>query len=129
MRGIRAYRNVDSHTSVLAAKQLDLVILAYDALLSRLAEIEHAISTSDVALRGEKISRALEIIEQGLVGSLDLKQGGQIAQSLKAHYERWGISLVRCNLTADDAILRAVLEDVRTLRSAWHELRLRGVSP
>jgi len=126
MRGIKAYRNVDSHTSVLAAKQLDLVVLAYDALISRLVEIEQALRSDDVALRGEKISRALEIIERGLVGSLDLTQGGQIARSLKAHYERWGVSLVRCNLTADETILQSVLEDVRTLRSAWHELRLRG---
>ena len=123
MRGIKAYREVSSHTAVLAAKQLDLVVLAYDALIARLHEAGEAIRTGDIALRGEKISRALDIIDRGLVGSLDREQGGSIAQSLKSHYQRWSLDLVRCNLKADEAILQSVLEDVKTIRSAWDEIR------
>jgi flagellar protein FliS len=123
MRGANAYRNVANHTSVLAAKQLDLVVLAYDALIARINEIELAIQVGDIATRGEKISRALEIIDRGLVGSLDLNQGGEIAKSLKAHYQRWSVELVRCNLKPEEATLSAVMNDVRTLRSAWDELR------
>ncbi|NBP39250.1 MAG: flagellar protein FliS [Betaproteobacteria bacterium] len=123
MRGINAYRNVDSHTSVLAAKQLDLVVLAYDALIARLLEAQEALRSGDIALRGEKVSRALDIIDRGLVGALDLNQGGDIAQALKGHYDRWGLLLLRFNLTVDESIMASVLEDVRTLRSGWDELR------
>jgi len=124
VRGIRTYQNVDRHTSVIAANPMELVLLTYEALIRRLKQAEEAFAMSDVAARGEAVSRALEVIEKGLVGALDMNGGGELAKQLMKQYQLWSIQLLRCNLNADPELLGAVINQVVTVRSAWEELKL-----
>jgi flagellar protein FliS len=123
MRAARAYQNVDRHTSVLAAKPLDLVILAHDALLRRLKLARDSFISGDLATRGQELSNALEVIDKGLIGALDMHQGGTLAIQLRRQYQVWTVQILQCNIKSDASMLEAVIEQVETVRSGWVELR------
>ncbi len=123
MRGLRAYREVDRQTAVLSANGVDLVLLTYEALLRRLKQAAEAFSVNDVASRGEAFSKALEVIEKGLIGSLDMKQGGQLSQQLLSQYQLWTAQILHCNMHADAALLGELIKQVEVVRSAWEQVK------
>lgn len=123
MRAAKAYQAVGQHTAVMAAGTLDLVLLLYDKLLDRLREAKQAIEAGDIAARGQFTGLAIEIIEKGLIGSLDERRGGELAQRLRGQYEMWMVQLIKANLEAAVPQLESVESQVRTVRSAWQELK------
>jgi flagellar protein FliS len=123
VRGLRAYREVDRQTAVLSANGVDLVLLTYEALLRRLKQAAEAFSVNDVASRGEAFSKALEVIEKGLIGSLDMKQGGQLSQQLLSQYQLWTAQILHCNMHADAALLGELIKQVEVVRSAWEQVK------
>ena len=123
MRGLRAYQEVDRQTAVLSANGVDLVLLTYEALLRRLKQAAEAFSVNDVASRGEAFSKALEVIEKGLIGSLDMKQGGQLSQQLLSQYRLWTAQILHCNMHADAALLGELIKQVEVVRSAWEQVK------
>jgi flagellar protein FliS len=123
MRAARAYQSVDRHTAVIAGNSLDLVILLYDKLLQRFREIRSAIESGEIVARGQAVGKAIELIESGLIGCLDLQQGGNLAHQLRAHYVQWMTGLLRCNLNADIPMLEKIEHEVKEILSAWRELK------
>lgn len=125
MRAARAYQSVGQHTAVMAADPIDLVILLYDKLLQRLREVRQAIASGDIGARGEACGKAIELVEKGLIGCLDMAQGGTIATSLRHQYLRWMNLMLRSNMTADAALVDEVESQVKEILSAWQELKAR----
>lgn len=128
MRAARAYQNVGQHTAVIAGDPIDLVILLYDKLLQRFREVRVALERADISARGEACGKAIELIEKGLIGCLDMKQGGTIATQLRAQYARWMTMILRCNLSADPELLGSLEAEVKDILSAWHELKVQRAS-
>jgi len=132
VRGLRAYREVDRQTAVLSANTVDLVLLTYEALLRRLKQATEAFVSNDIAARGEALSRALEVIDKGLIGSLDMQQGGQLSKQLLSQYQLWTAQILHCNIHADAALLGELIKQVEVVRSAWdqvkHESKRRAAS-
>ena len=129
MRAARAYQNVNQQTSVIAADNLQLVVLLYEKLLDRLREARTAQLTNDIAARGRATSLAIELVEKGLVGSLDSDRGGEIAAQLKEQYSLWMIMIVRFNQHGKLDQIDALEEQVKTVLSAWREIKAGGVRP
>ncbi|NDD11406.1 MAG: flagellar protein FliS [Betaproteobacteria bacterium] len=129
MRAARAYQNVNQQTSVIAADTLQLVVLLYEKLLDRLREARTAQLTNDIAARGRATSLAIELVEKGLVGSLDSDRGGEIAAQLKEQYSLWMIMIVRFNQHGKLDQIDALEEQVKTVLSAWREIKAGGVRP
>jgi flagellar protein FliS len=129
MRAARAYQSVDRHTAVITGDPVDLVILLYDKLLQRFREVRAAVERGDIGARGEATGKAIELIEKGLVGCLDMNQGGGIAVQLKRQYAIWMSQLLRCNLTADLELLTKLEAEVKDIHQAWQELKAQRGSP
>jgi flagellar protein FliS len=129
MRAARAYQNVSQQTSVIAADTLQLVVLLYEKLLDRLREARTAQLANDIAARGRATSLAIELVEKGLVGSLDSDRGGEIAAQLKEQYSLWMIMIVRFNQHGKLDQIDALEEQVKTVLSAWREIKAGGVRP
>jgi flagellar protein FliS len=123
MRAARAYQNVDRHTAVISGNTVDLVILLYEKLLQRFREARKAIELNDISARGEATSKAIELIEKGLIGCLDMRQGGALAEQLRHQYSLWLNQVLRCNLTADLGLLEKVEAEVKDILSAWQEIK------
>jgi flagellar protein FliS len=128
MRAAKAYGDVARHTSVMTANSLELVLLLYDKLLQRLREVRAANDKGDVRERGEATGKAIDIIEKGLIGSLDFNKGGDIAKRLHAHYQAWSVLVLRYMANPDPQILEAIEVQVTALREAWDELKRQSPS-
>ncbi|NBP40142.1 MAG: flagellar export chaperone FliS [Betaproteobacteria bacterium] len=123
VRGLRAYQEVDRQTAVLSANSIDLILLIYEALLRRLKQAAEAFLSKDVAARGESLSRALEVIDKGLIGSLDMQQGGQLSQQLLSQYQLWTAQVLHCNMKSDAVLLGELINQVEVVRSAWQQVK------
>jgi len=100
-----------------------LILLIYEALLRRLKQAAEAFLSKDVAARGESLSRALEVIDKGLIGSLDMQQGGQLSQQLLSQYQLWTAQVLHCNMKSDAVLLGELINQVEVVRSAWQQVK------
>ena len=122
MRAARAYGKTDRQTAVMVSSSVGLVILLYDRLLQRLAEAKRCLVTRDIPARSEAISKSIELIEIGLISSLDVRQGGDIAARLKIHYDVWIAKLFNANMKASVELLDEVEQEVQTIKSALSQI-------
>jgi flagellar protein FliS len=120
--GASAYANVKVESDVMAASPYQLICLLFDgahlALRSALAHMQ----AGNVARKGEAISKALDIVNNGLRASLDLDRGGEMGPKLAQIYDYVGRRLLYANLNNDqEALLEAgrLLEDIG---SAWRQI-------
>jgi flagellar protein FliS len=122
MRAARAYGKTDRQTAVMVSSSVGLVILLYDRLLQWLAEAKRCLVTRDIPARSEAISKSIELIEIGLISSLDIRQGGDIAARLKIHYDVWIAKLFNANMKASVELLDEVEQEVQTIKSAFSQI-------
>jgi len=118
----RAYANVGLETGVTVASPHQLIVMLYEgAELSIRMAIKH-LSEGDVARKCAAISKASHIVVDGLRASLDLKQGGEIAQQLDSLYEYMNQRLMLANINNQPAPLEEVLGLLRELHEAWRQI-------
>lgn len=123
MRAARAYQRIDQNTAVLAGDPIDLVLLLYDKLIQRINEALRAIELADVAARGEAIGKAIDLIEKGLVASLDMAQGGEVARQCKRQYATWLALLLKASAESDPRLLSLVASQVREIADSWKQVK------
>ena len=97
LSGLQSYKNVGAHGSLAEASPYQVVQVMLDAVLSRIAEATGHLERGEVAAKGEKIGKALAIIE-ALVLGLDKERGGELAQNLERLYDYASRTLLKANL-------------------------------
>jgi flagellar protein FliS len=123
MKAARAYGNLDRQTSVMVSGQVGLVVLLYDKLLQRIREAQVAFTARDIPARAAAISKAIELVEMGLIPALDNRRGGDVAVRLRNHYQLWVGKFFRANMQASPELLVEIESEVRTIKLAWDELK------
>lgn len=125
----RAYANVGLETGVTVASPHQLIVMLYEgAELSIRMAIRH-LNEGDVARKCAAISKASHIVVDGLRASLDLKQGGEIAQQLDSLYEYMNQRLMLANINSQTAPLEEVLGLLRELHEAWRQIGVPAPTP
>lgn len=89
-----------------------------DGAIERIAQARAALEQGSVGRKGELIGRAIAIVDS-LRASLDIEQGGEIADNLAALYEYVERRLLEANLHSDVSALDEVLRLLREIRSGW----------
>lgn len=116
-RGADAYRR----TAVQSSSPLGLVVMLYDGAIKFVLEARDAIARQDVAARTNAVSRALAIVAE-LQNTLNVKDGGQIAQELDRLYTYINGRLLDVTAKADDNAAQEVHKLLSTLRDAWSQI-------
>jgi flagellar secretion chaperone FliS len=106
--------------AVETAPPAQLVLMMYDGTLTALTRAEQAIARRDVEESNAQLQKAQRIIDE-LVVSLDMEQGGAIAQNLLALYNFCLDQLLEANLRKDAAGIPAVRDAITCLRDAWEQ--------
>ena len=114
-----AYRQIGVETGVSSASPHHLVLMLYDGFLESVGRARVAMAGGVIDLKCTQISRAVRILEEGLIAGLDMQAGGEIAQNLRNLYSYAVIQLTRSNLRNDPALLNEVERLIRPLRDAW----------
>jgi flagellar protein FliS len=86
---------------------------------SEIAAARGAIGRADIAAKGRAISKAVRLIEEGLLAPLDLVAGGPLAANLSDLYQYLVQRLTLANLKSDDAVLAECARLVEVLREGW----------
>jgi flagellar protein FliS len=121
-RAASAYQRVNVETAVSEATPHQLVNLLLTGLLQNVAAGRAALARGDVAGKGEKINKAVRIIEEALKPALNLKDGGDIAANLNGVYGYCSLRLTHANLHNDDAAMADVIRIIEPIADGWKQI-------
>lgn len=116
---VSAYAKVETETGVQAADPHRLILLLFEGARSAIATAQHAAEKNDAATRGTSISKAIDIINNGLRASLDVEAGGELALQLASLYEYMCVRLLHANLRNDASVLTEVSGLLAEIHEAW----------
>lgn len=119
---IAAYQQIDLESNVRGADPHYLIVLLFDGAESALNQAQIKLSENDIAGKSSLLKQATAIILEGLAASLNLNEGGELAQNLNALYQYMGARLVHANIHNDAAAIREVQKLLGELSSAWKEM-------
>lgn len=125
-RGVNQYQQVEIETSVSAATPHSLILLLMEGALVAINIAKTRMLESDIPAKGEAISKAIALIDEGLRSSLDMNAGGDIAQNLDALYEYMCHQLLMANIKNDPAKLDEVARLMTEIRDAWKAIGDQG---
>lgn len=121
--GAGAYSAIGIETGVVATDPLGLVVMLYDGAIQAILRAEYHLFRGEIEGRGLFTSRAIDIVNQGLLASLDLRVGGELANGLASLYEYMSRRLCDANLKGDATIYVEVRTLLGGLRESWETLR------
>jgi flagellar protein FliS len=126
-RGAGAYADIGVESGVMAADPHRLIVLLFDGAEGCIRRARAHIADGNTSAKGEAISKAIDIINKGLIAALDTSKGGEVAQNLGRIYEYIGQLLLQANLRNDgEALLQAerLLVDIS---SAWRQIGMPAI--
>lgn len=119
---VAAYAQVGVETAVHTASPHQLIALLFEAGRTALNMARLAMEQNKVDARGTAISKAIDIISNGLQVSLDLDSGGDLAVKLSALYSYMTRRLIHANINNDRQALDEVDGLLGEIQSAWIEI-------
>ncbi len=121
--GINAYAKVGVETGVTGASPHQLILMLFDGAMMATADAKRHMLAADIAAKGESISKAIAIINDGLKASLDLNVGGALAQNLHALYEYMCSRLLFASVKNEPAALDEIRHLLSELKEAWEAIK------
>ncbi len=119
---ISAYHKVGVDAAIEVADPHRLILLLFSGAQAAIGNARAAMQQQQIAARGEAISKAIDIIRNGLKVSLDREKGGEIAERLDALYDYLVLRLLKANLNNDLAALAEVADLLEEIHGAWREI-------
>ena len=123
---LRTYTSVSIETGVAAANPHRLIVMLFDGALLATARARQAIVANDYVGRGQSISKAIRIIEEGLKAALNDK-GSDLTLNLRALYEYMGCKLLFASLKNDLSAVDEVTRLLAELKDAWNAIEPRQI--
>ncbi|THD52736.1 flagellar export chaperone FliS [Rahnella sp. Larv3_ips] len=120
--GTQAYAQVDLESQLAGASPHELITMLLEGAKSAVLRAMIYFETGNIAKRGEMISRAINIIDNGLRTSLDHEKGQHIAQDLEQLYEYMSRTLLEANRQNKSELLTGVSEILTNLATTWKEI-------
>jgi flagellar protein FliS len=115
---LAAYQSVSVHGTVAAADPHRLVLMLMDGILERLNVACACMERGDIGRKAQLLHSCTTLIAE-LRGSLNMREGGQIARNLSELYEYMARQLLRGNVENKPHYLREVSSLLAEVRSAW----------
>lgn len=116
-RALRAYQTTQTETAVTSATPAELIVLVYDRLIEHLREVMALIADQQDC--SDSAQKALDLITEGLIASLDTQRGGEVAANLASLYD-WALrTILRARLKRDASLIEDVIKVLSPLRDAW----------
>lgn len=117
--GASAYAQVGLQTGVVDASPHRLVVMLFQGARQAIALARLHLQQGNMGEKGLAIGKAIRIIGGGLQQSLNLDEGGAIAQRLDALYSYMTQRLLQANIDKSEQMLIEVDGLLATLEDAW----------
>ncbi|KAF0954405.1 flagellar export chaperone FliS [Escherichia albertii] len=123
-KGTQAYAQIGVESAVMSASQQQLVTMLFDGVLSALVRARLFMQDNNPQGKGASLSKAINIIENGLRVSLDEESQDELTQNLIALYSYMVRRLLQANLRNDVSAVEEVESLMRNIADAWKEFLL-----
>ena len=122
LRDANAYAKVGVESGILAASPHQRIVMLFDSYQASIRIARLQMQAGHTAEKGKAITKAINIVSQGLRASLDLEQGGDIAVQLDQLYDYVVRVLLRANLNNDDDALTTAAALLENVAAAWRAI-------
>lgn len=120
-KGTQAYAQIGVESAVMSASQQQLVTMLFDGVLSALVRARLFMQDNNQQGKGISLSKAINIIENGLRVSLDEESKDELTQNLIALYSYMVRRLLQANLRNDVSAVEEVEALMRNIADARKE--------
>lgn len=115
---VQQYSSVKNQSNALDASPHRLIQMLFEGGLERIAQAKGAMQQKQIARKCELITKAINIVA-GLQGSLNDREGGQLAANLDALYDYIIRRLTKANFDNDPEILDECGRLLGELKAGW----------
>ena len=119
--GTQAYAQIGVESAVMSASQQQLISMLFDGALSALIRARLFMQDGNLQGKGLSLSKAINIIENGLKIGLDEESRDELTQNLLALYAYMVRRLLQANLHNDIGAVEEVENLMRNIADAWKE--------
>ena len=113
------YAQVSLESDIKSADPHRLIMVLFEGAQTAILMARMHMEQKNIPQKGEAISKAIDIVNNGLLASLDIEAGGQLAERLAALYEYISHRLLWANMKNDLAALDEAKNLLGELQSAW----------
>lgn len=121
-RGASTYAKVGVESGVMSASPHRLIVMLFDGAQASIRAARIHLEAGNIAEKGKAISKALDIVNNGLAAALDAERGGEVASNLGSLYDYIARRLLAANLRNDVASLDEAERLLDDIASAWREI-------
>ncbi|MFG6665507.1 flagellar export chaperone FliS [Halomonas sp. HNIBRBA4712] len=121
-RGASAYARVGVESGVMSADPHQLIVMLFDGAQASIRAARIHMQAGNINEKGRAISKALDIVNNGLAAALDAEKGGAIAERLGSLYDYIARLLLTANLRNDEESLTQAERLLEDIASAWREI-------
>ncbi|MBO9515097.1 MAG: flagellar export chaperone FliS [Variovorax sp.] len=124
--GAGAYARVGVESGAMSASPHQLICMLFDGAKTTIGMARHHMASGDVVAKGNAISKAVAIVENGLKASLDAEaagaSGAELVANLTSLYDYIVQRLLYANLRNDARALDEADRLLENLAGAWREI-------
>ncbi|MGP9418369.1 flagellar export chaperone FliS [Ewingella sp. AOP9-I1-14] len=121
--GVKAYAQVGLESAVMSASPHQLVVMLFDGARSALIRAGILIQQGDIPGKGNALSKAINIIDNGLIAGLSREKGDpELVDNLEALYSYMVRRLIHANLHNDQQAITEVMALLENIADAWRQI-------
>ncbi|MBS0344483.1 MAG: flagellar export chaperone FliS [Proteobacteria bacterium] len=124
--GAGAYARIGIESQAASASPHQLIVMLFDGAKTAIGMARHHMASGDVQAKGNAITKAINIVDNGLRASLDARAAGPAGESLVANLAALYVyitqRLLHANLRNDAAALDEAEGLLESIASAWREI-------
>ncbi|WCE28981.1 flagellar export chaperone FliS [Vibrio sp. SCSIO 43137] len=122
MRGsLQAYKKVSVDSQLSAASPHKVIQMLMAGAIERLVQGKAAMEQGNIAVKGERLGKALDIIIS-LRSCLSMNDGGDVARNLDQLYEFMIAQVSIANAENKPEPIDDVIDIIREIKSAWDQI-------
>ena len=116
--GLQQYQTLNVQTALVDADPHKLVQLLMNGAIDRVLQAKGFMERRDIENKNAIINKSVAIIG-GLMDSLDMEKGGELAVNLERLYDYMCWRLFQANIHNDTAMLDEVITLMQTVKEGW----------
>ncbi|MGR5113454.1 flagellar export chaperone FliS [Photobacterium damselae] len=122
MRGsLQAYKKVSVNAQLASASPHRIIQMLYAGAIERLIQGKAAMEQGNIAMKCERLSKALDII-MSLRDCLSMEDGGDVANNLDSLYDYMIRQVSTANAENQSEPIDEVITMLREIKSAWDQI-------
>lgn len=117
----QAYHRLGTETAVSDASPHRLIDMLFEGASEYIARADDAMARRDFASKGESITRAIRIVDEGLNAALDMS-AGEVAENLRSLYLFVELELLAANRDNDRTRLAVARKTLAEIHAGWKQI-------